>query len=88
MSRHSWGGATLVAAATICAAGLLSPASAHGQPLAWNGRYQMITYASQKAGTSPATRQKENDFGAVFTLSTACSGGACVATVVEGPRTE
>ncbi len=45
----------------------------------------MTTYASQKAGTSPATRQKENDFGAVFTLTTACSGGACVATVVDGP---
>ena len=57
MSRHRWG-ATLMATTTICAAGLLSPALAHGQPLAWNGRFQMTTYASQKAGTSPATRQK------------------------------
>ncbi|GAY16179.1 hypothetical protein MSZK_29050 [Mycobacterium sp. shizuoka-1] len=78
-------GATLMATATICAAGLVSPASAHGAPPAWTGRYQMITYASQKAGTSPATRQRENDFGATFTVSTACTGGACVATVVDGP---
>ncbi|WP_328359689.1 hypothetical protein OG976_06905 [Mycobacterium sp. NBC_00419] len=78
-------GVTFVAVATACSAGLVCPASAHGQPQAWSGRYQMVTYASQKAGTSPATHQKENDFGAVFTLSTACSGGACVATVVDGP---
>lgn len=50
-----------------------------------NGRYQMVTYASQKAGTSPAARQREGDFGAVFTLSTTCSGTRCVATVVDGP---
>ena len=45
----------------------------------------MVTYASQKAGTNPATRQKESDFGADFTLSTACSAATCVATVVSGP---
>lgn len=84
-SGHRSLGVTLFAVATICAAGLLSPASAHGQPQAWTGRYQMVTYASQKAGTSPASRQKENDFGATFTLQTACAGGGCVATVVEGP---
>ena len=71
--------------AVACAVGLLSPASAHGQTQAWNGRYQMVTYASQKAGTSPANRQRENDFGAVFTLSTDCSSGKCVATVIDGP---
>lgn len=76
--------ATLTAVATLGAAGVLSPA-AHGAPQAWNGRYQMVTYASQKAGTSPATRQKENDFGATFTLSTSCSTTSCVATVVDGP---
>ncbi|MEI7914448.1 MAG: hypothetical protein WCH82_06840 [Mycobacteriaceae bacterium] len=59
------------------------PASA--APLAWNGRYQMTTFASQKAGTSIAARQPEADFGAVFTLSTACSVTRCVATVVDGP---
>ena len=76
---------TLVAVATICAAGVISPASAHATPQPWSGRYQMVTYASQKAGTSPANRQKENDFGATFTLSTACSATACMATVVDGP---
>jgi len=78
-------GVTLTVVATICAAGVLSPAPAHAVPQAWNGHYQMVTYASQKAGTSPATRQKENDFGATFTVSTTCSTAACVATVVDGP---
>lgn len=76
--------AIVIAVATICAAGLVSPA-AQGSPPVWNGRYQMVTYASQKAGTSPATRQKENDFGAVFTLSTTCSITTCVATALDGP---
>ena len=40
----------------------------------------------QQASTSPATRQSEADFGAVFTLSTACSVTTCVATVIDGPK--
>ncbi len=73
-------------AAALLAATLLSPATAAAAPQPWNGRYQMITYASQKAGTSPASRQQESDFGAVFTLATQCSGNRCVATVIDGPR--
>ena len=84
-SAHRSLGVTLTAVATICAAGLISPASAHAAPQPWTGRYQMVTYASQKAGTSPANRQNENDFGATVTLSTACSTTACMATVVDGP---
>ena len=83
--RRSSLGATVVAVAAVCAAALVSPAPTQGQPPAWNGRYQMVTYASQKAGTSPATRQRENDFGANFALSTNCSAATCVATVVDGP---
>lgn len=51
----------------------------------WNGRYTVVTYASQKNGTSVAARQAESDFSAVFVFSTACSTTACVATVVDGP---
>jgi hypothetical protein len=68
--------AAMIAPATVSAAG----------PQPWNGRYQMVTYASQKAGTSPASRQRETDFGAVFALATQCSGSRCVATVIDGPR--
>jgi hypothetical protein len=71
-------------AALIAGAGITAP-SAAAAPQPWNGRWQMITYASQKAGTSPAARQRETDFGATFTLSTACAGTRCVATVIDGP---
>jgi hypothetical protein len=75
----------LVVLGMLNAAPALNPPEAAAQP-AWNGRYQMVTYASKKAGTSPATRQRENDFGAEFMLATACSGAICVATVVDGPK--
>jgi hypothetical protein len=68
------------------AATVLTPATAAAAPQPWNGRYQLITYASQKAGTSPASRQAEGDFGAVFTLVSQCVGIRCVATVTDGPR--
>ena len=77
--------ATLLAAVLPLVAAVLNPPVAAAAPQPWNGRYQMNTYASQKAGTSPAARQAEGDFGAVFTLSTACSFDKCVATVIDGP---
>jgi hypothetical protein len=70
---------------TVVAVALTAAPGAQAAPKPWNGRFQFVTYASQKAGTSPAVRQKENDFGAAFTLSTACSVTKCVATVVDGP---
>lgn len=76
----------LLGAAALLAPGVLLPPAAHATPKPWNGRYQMLTYAAQKAGTSPASRQTENNFGAVFTLSTSCTVTTCVATVVDGPR--
>ncbi|CAJ1580675.1 hypothetical protein [[Mycobacterium] wendilense] len=68
-----------VAAVVVTAA---SPAQAAPRP--WTGQYSMVTYASQKGGTSVAARQSEADFGAVFVVSTSCSGGTCVATT-HGP---
>jgi hypothetical protein len=59
-------------------------AHAAGQP--WNGRYNVVTYASQKAGTSIAAQQAEPDFGAAFTFSTSCTTSSCIATVVDGPK--
>lgn len=58
--------------------------AADAAPTAWNGNYSMVTYASQKGGTSVANRQRENDFGATFTLSTSCATGVCIATA-NGP---
>lgn len=76
----------IAAAASVLAMAIGCPPAAHAAPKPWNGTYQMVTYASQKAGTSAASRQRENDFGAKFTLATQCSVRECVATVVDGPR--
>jgi len=84
MSGRRWRIA-LNAVALVTGVALLCPPAASAAPQPWNGRYQMITYASKKAGTSPASRQRETDFGAIFTLATACSNTRCVATVVDGP---
>ncbi|WP_372441062.1 Rv2253 family sensor-like surface protein [Mycolicibacterium mengxianglii] len=64
----------------MCAA--LGTAHAAGQP--WSGRYTVVTYASQKAGTSIAARQSEADFSAQYTFATSCSS-RCVATASDGP---
>lgn len=83
--------AKLLLAVILTAAAMSSPWFPHPAqagaappptPKSWEGRYQLITYASQKAGTSPAARQPEKDFSAVFTLATACSFDRCVATAV------
>jgi hypothetical protein len=80
---RTWGPVVAVVAAIIagmCAS--VVPTQAAGQQ--WSGRYTVVTYASQKAGTSAAARQSEPDFSAQFTFATACSS-RCVATVVAGP---
>jgi hypothetical protein len=77
---------SVLLAAALTAGSAICPAVAHGAPKAWQGAYQMLTYASQKDGTSAAARQRESDFGGRFTLATRCSVRSCVATVVDGPR--
>ena len=75
---------TAVCGAVLAAALLgasVSPAQAGGQPR--TGRYSMVTFASQKGGTSLAARQYEGDFSAVFTLTTRCAA-SCIATAT-GP---
>ena len=47
----------------------------------------MVNYASQKAGTSPASRQWESDYGGVFIVVTDCAKGRCVATASGGQET-
>lgn len=59
--------------------------TAHAADQGWNGRYSLVTYASEKSGSSIAARQSENDFSAQFVLETDCSSGTCIATVVDGP---
>ncbi|MGB5112721.1 MAG: hypothetical protein WBO08_14350 [Mycobacterium sp.] len=74
---------TALAAVLVAGLTFAPSAAAVGQP--WNGRYNVVTYASQKNGTSVAARQLEGDLSAVYTFSTTCSTSSCVATVLDGP---
>ena len=69
-------------------AGLLANAGTAAQAAGqqWNGRYTVVTYASQKVGTSVAARQSEPDFSAAFVFSTTCSVTTCVATIPHPQR--
>ncbi|KMO67249.1 hypothetical protein EV589_1846 [Mycobacterium sp. BK558] len=77
--RSALAAATLVAAACVCPG-----ATATAAPPDWSGRYTVITFASNKLGTSIAARQPEPDFRAQYTFSTSCAG-TCVATANDGP---
>ncbi len=83
--RRPWCARTTVALAVLALQAGYPPV-AGAAPKSWDGPYQMTTYASQKAGTSAATRQREGDFGGRFTLATHCSVRSCVTTVTDGPK--
>lgn len=75
----------VVGVTCTAAAGFSMLPSASAANAQWNGRYAIVTYASEKMGSSIAAAQAEPDFGANYVLSTDCSTGLCVATVVDGP---
>lgn len=78
-ARSALASATVVAALCVC-----SEATAQAAPQGWNGRYTVVTYASEKIGTSIASRQPEPDFSAQYTFATSC-GSICTATASDGP---
>jgi opacity protein-like surface antigen len=75
----------LFAVAFTCIACVSAAGTAEAAVAQWNGRYQIVTFASDKMGSSVAAAQPEPDFGAQYVLATDCSSGLCVATVVDGP---
>jgi hypothetical protein len=71
----------VLGAVAICAA---APA-VHAALPSWNGKYSLVRYAVNKAGTSQAARQAEPTFSADYVFVTDCSSGNCVATATNGP---
>jgi len=80
--------AAILLAAAVTLACMHTAATARAEGAAWNGRYTLVTYASQKAGTSAAARQREPDFSAQYVFATSCSGTKCTAAVVDGPASK
>ena len=74
------------ALAALLAAGALAVPMAHadGTPF-WGGWYRITFHTDQKSGTSIAATQQETPYTAWYKITTNCSGGKCVASVIDGP---
>ncbi len=63
--------------------------AAHADPASnWDGWYRITFHTDQKQGTSIAAGQSEEPYTAWYRVTTDCSSGTCVATVVTGPATK
>ena len=71
-----------VLAVLLVSLGVVTAGPAPAAPGAWTGRYTMVTYASQKGGTSRAARLPETDISAVFTMTTSCTGSRSDAATI------
>ena len=70
----------------MSAAGLLAAPMAHADETPfWGGWYKITFHTDQKSGTSIAATQQETPYTAWYKITTTCSGGKCVASVIDGP---
>jgi hypothetical protein len=83
MTRHRISGLVAVAAVSLGISVCLAP-PALADP-SWNGQYEVTFFTAQKSGTSMAANQPESMHVDVYTFSSSCSSGKCVATITDGP---
>lgn len=62
-----------------------APAALAAPAPAWDGWYKITFHTDQKTGTSAAAQQSEIAYTAWYKLTTDCSSGTCVASIVDGP---
>jgi hypothetical protein len=72
---------SLAAAAML----LLSAPVAHADEAFWGGWYKITFHTDQKSGTSIASTQQETPYTASYKITTDCSSGSCIASVLDGP---
>ena len=76
----------LVAAAVVAGAALIySPLAQADETPFWGGWYKITFHTDQKSGTSIAATQQETPYTVWYKITTTCSGGKCVASVIDGP---
>lgn len=73
------------AATAAFAAALGCAPVAQADTASWNGWYRITFHTDRKSGTSVAAAQSEEPYTAWYKVSTDCSSGTCVASVVDGP---
>lgn len=60
-------------------------APAHADEAFWGGWYKITFHTDQKSGTSVAATQQETPYTASYKITTDCSSGTCIASVLDGP---
>lgn len=76
----------VAASAAVLAGGLLAGPTAHADETPfWGGWYKITFHTDQKSGSSIAATQRETPYTAWYKITTNCSGGKCVASVIDGP---
>jgi hypothetical protein len=58
---------------------------AHADEAFWGGWYKITFHTDQKSGTSVAAAQQETPYAASYKITTDCSSGTCIASVLDGP---
>ncbi len=76
-----WMSLVAVLAGVLAAA----PAAQADETPFWGGWYKITFHTDQKSGTSIAASQPETPYTASYKITTDCSSGACIASVVDGP---
>jgi len=84
MSRHRTYALAVAAAGSLGCSLCLAPASFAGDPL-WNGQYVVTLSANAKNGTSTAASQPEYAHRAIYSFTSSCASGVCIATVDNPP---
>lgn len=83
MTRHRISALVALAVASLGTSVCLAP-PALADP-SWNGQYEVTFFTYQKSGTSMAVNQPESMHVDIYTFSSSCSSGHCVATITDGP---
>lgn len=73
-----------LSAASLVVALLHLPTATADNP-SWNGQYAITFMVGPKAGTSMAVGDPEVQHTETYGLSSSCTDGKCVATIVSGP---
>ncbi|TGD88131.1 hypothetical protein BayCH28_10185 [Mycolicibacterium sp. CH28] len=78
-------GRWLSLATALAAVLATAPAAQADETPFWGGWYKITFHTDQKSGTSIAATQRETPYTASYQITTNCSSGTCIASVVDGP---
>src|SRR3954471_21053916 len=69
--------------ALLLSGALIAAPVAHADEAFWGGWYKITFHTDQKSGTSVAATQQETAYTASYKITTDCSSGTCIASVLD-----